>query len=137
MAARWSGARFPVSAALLALAALACLAPPGAAAEAAEKKAVTLTLKISDPMSGFSLEAHKIVPPDANAFDVLRHTVSVAYKTDAALGPVVTGLCGVTAPKGFSWALYVDGEPAKAGVGGLTLKKSTLIEWKIEKGGSR
>src|SRR5438105_4069497 len=84
-----------------------------------------------------TLEAKKVVPTGSSAFDVLRHTVSVNYKTDPALGPLVTGLCGVNAPRGFFWALYVDGELSTVGVGGLTLKKNAVLEWKIQKAGEK
>src|SRR5262249_36007532 len=70
--------------------------------------------------------------PDSNAFDTIRHTVTVGYKTDAEGGPVVTSLCGVSAPKGFAWTCYLDGKPCKA-IGRVALGKETLIEWKTEK----
>jgi hypothetical protein len=97
------------------------------------KKDVTMTLKIADKASGLSLEAKKTVAHDSNAFDAMRHVVSMTYKTDPELGPMVTGLCGVTAPRGCFWAVYVDGTLAKSGVGRLSLTKDTLIEWRIER----
>jgi hypothetical protein len=124
-----------VTAVLLALFAPARL-PTSDAAGAKDppaKKDVTVTLKIADKTSGLSLEAKKLVAHDSNAFDAMRHVVSMTYKTDSELGPVVTGLCGVTAPRGCFWAAYVDGSLAKSGIGRLALTKDTLIEWKIEK----
>jgi hypothetical protein len=121
-------------AALLALTALAWPPPPRAAAEGAfGGNDVTVTLKISDKRSGLSLEAKKAVAGGANAFDVLRHTVAITYKTDPELGPMVTGLCGVAAPKGYFWAAYVDGKLSQVGVGRLTLTRDTVIEWKTQK----
>jgi hypothetical protein len=135
MAARAPRVCFFVTAALLALAApgWAPTPPATAAKEAAGKKDVTVTLKIADKTSGLSLEARKAVTGDSNAFDVMRHVVALTYRTDPELGPMVTGLCGVTAPKGTFWAVYVDGNFAKSGLGRLTLTKDTLIEWRIER----
>src|ERR1700730_6126337 len=107
----WRSARFPLTAALLALASLCGPSPyTSAGAPVAVKKDITVTLKITDKASGFTLEAKKPVAADANAFDVLRHTVALTYKTDAAGGPVVTGLCGVTPAKGQAWVVSVDGK---------------------------
>jgi hypothetical protein len=130
----WRSARFPVTAALLAL---ACLCGPSArdsadGAPAAPRKDLTLTLRITDKASGLTLEAKKLVSADSNAFDALRHTVTLTYRTDAAGAPVVTGLCGVTPPKGHAWVASLDGEPRK-GIGAVTLTKDALMEWKIEK----
>jgi hypothetical protein len=130
----WRSARFPVTAALLAL---AYLCGPSArdfadGAPAAPKKDVTLTLNITDKASGLTLEARKAVAADTNAFDALRHTVALTYRTDAGGAPVVTGLCGVTPPKGHAWVASLDGQPCKA-VGAVTITKDTLLEWKIEK----
>lgn len=134
MVARAHRVYFPAMAALLALA--SGWPPPSAAAgakEAAGKKEVIVTLKIADKAAGLSLEAKKAVATDSSAFDAVRHIVAVTYKTDPEMGPMVTGLCGVTAPKGYFWAVYVDGKLSKTGIGGVTLTKDTLIEWKIEK----
>src|ERR1700737_2796191 len=99
----WRSARFSVTAALLALACICGPSPNNSdGAPAAAKKDITVTLKITDKASGFTLEAKKPVASDSNAFDVLRHTVAVTYKTDAAGGPVVTALCGVNPAKGFA-----------------------------------
>ena len=56
-----------------------------------------------------------------------------AYKTDADQGPVVTSLCGIPAPKGSAWTLYVDGKPYKGSLGRVTLVNDTLVEWQVEK----
>jgi hypothetical protein len=104
-----------------------------AGAKEPAKKDVTVTLKIADKTSGLSLEAKKLVAHNSNAFDAVRHVVSMTYKTDLESGPVVTGLCGVTAPRGCFWAAYVDGSLAKPGIGRTNLTKDTVIEWKIEK----
>jgi hypothetical protein len=45
---------------------------------------------------------------------------------------VVTGLCGVTPPKGHAWVVSLDGEPRK-NVGAVTITKDALMEWKIDK----
>jgi hypothetical protein len=94
-------------------------------------KDVALTLKISD-RGNLTLEAKKAIAADTNAFDATRHIVSIVYHTDAELGPVVTSMCGIAAPKGSAWVPYVDGKPLK-GIGKLTLTADTTIEWKIEK----
>jgi hypothetical protein len=124
-----------VTAVLLALCAPGRLPTSGAAGakDPPAKKDVTFTLKIADKTSGLSLEAKKAVAHDSNAFDAMRHVVSMTYKTDPELGPMVTGLCGVTAPRGCFWAAYVDGAFAKTGVGRMALTKDTTIEWKIER----
>jgi hypothetical protein len=102
----------------------------------AGKKDVTVTLKIADKTAGFSLEAKKLVAADTNAFDFVRHTVAVAYRTDAEGGPVVTSLCGVTAPRGLAWTCYVDGQPCKS-AGKVTLTADVTLEWKTEKAGGK
>jgi hypothetical protein len=99
-----------------------------------EKKAVTLTLKITDKPSGLSVDAKKVVPMGSSAFDVLRDMVKVKYKTFAKLGPFVTGLCGVDAPDGVYWALYADEKFSDVGIGSITLDKDTCVEWKTQKG---
>jgi hypothetical protein len=104
--------RFPATAALLALACLCWPSPPPSAGEAlaaAGKKDVTVTLKIADKTAGFTLEARKLVAADTKAFDIVRHTIAMAYRTDPDGGPVVTSLCGVSAPKGLRWTCCVDG----------------------------
>ena len=87
--------------------------PRATGGAAASKKDVTITLKIADKTSGLTLEAKKDVPKDSNAFDLIRHTVALAYKTDAEGGPVVTSLCGVSAPKGYVWTCYIDDKVCK------------------------
>jgi hypothetical protein len=94
-------------------------------------KDVALTLKITGG-GNFTLEAKKAIATDTNAFDATRHIVSIVYHTDAEAGPVVTSMCGISAPKGTVWVPYVDGKPVK-GIGKLTLTADTMIEWKIEK----
>jgi hypothetical protein len=47
---------------------------------------------ITDKASGFTLEAKKQVAADASAFDFLRHTVAVTYRTDVDDGEVT--ICG-------------------------------------------
>jgi Domain of unknown function (DUF4430) len=124
-----------VTAVLLTLTAPGSLPTSATAApkETADKKDVTVTLKIADKTSGLSLEAKKTVAHDSNAFDAMRHVISITYKTDPELGPMVTGMCGVTAPRGCYWAVYVDGTFSKSGIGRLALTRDTVIEWKIEK----
>jgi hypothetical protein len=120
--------------ALIALTAFAPSAVPRAGEAAVEKGDVTVTLKVSDKSSGFTLEARKHVPKDSNAFDAVRHTVAVAYRTESDGGPFVTGLCGVNAGKGFTWNCYVDGKRCRA-IGRTTLTADATIEWKTEQVG--
>ncbi|HEX5271350.1 MAG TPA: hypothetical protein VFW33_12715 [Gemmataceae bacterium] len=101
------------------------------------KKDVTVTLKIADKTAGLSLEAKKTVAHDSNAFDAVRHLVAITYKTDPENGAVVTGMCGVTAPRGCFWAAYVDGTLCKTGLGRMSLTKDTTIEWRIERVGDK
>ena len=51
---------------------------PRAAGGAAVEKNLTVTLKISDKASGFTLEAKKAVPKGSSAFDAVRHVVAMA-----------------------------------------------------------
>ena len=81
--------------------------------------------------NGLSLEAKKFVTKGTNAFDALRHTVAVAYRTDGEGTPVVTSLCGVTPQKGQAWRCYVGGERCKA-VGKVVLLAESVIEWRAE-----
>jgi Domain of unknown function (DUF4430) len=90
---------------------------------------VVLTLKINDKESGLTVEAKKSVPKGSNAFQVLRDTVAVKYKTYPKLGAFVTGLCGVDAAKGKVWTLTVDTKWSKVGIERLTLEHDTVIEW--------
>jgi hypothetical protein len=105
---------------------------PRAAGEAAvEKKNVTLTLKIGDKTSGLLLEAKKSVAKDSSAFDAIRHTIAMAYKTEPNLGPVVTSVCGVAPQKGYTWVCTVDGKLCES-LGNLTLKADTKIEFLLQ-----
>lgn len=90
---------------------------------------VVLTLRINDKERGLSVEAKKPVPRGSNAFQVLRDTVAVKYKTYPKLGAFVTGLCGVDAAKGKVWTLTVDAQWSKVGIENLTLERDTVIEW--------
>jgi hypothetical protein len=120
--------------AALALTALARPANPDAgeaAGGASEKLDIALTLNVTDNTNGLSLEANKFVSKDTNAFDALRHTVAVAYRTDAEGTPVVTSLCGVTPQKAQAWRCYVGGERCKP-VGRVTLASDITIERKAE-----
>ena len=131
-----SSRRCPAPAALLALACLGWTPPPPSAGEAlAAKKDVTVTLKVADRAAGLTLEARRHVAADTNAFDCVRHTIAVAYRTDAEGGPVVTSLCGVPPGKGFAWVALVDGQPCPGGLGRVTLAKDAVIEWKAERVG--
>jgi hypothetical protein len=134
----WRTARLPVTAALLALAFLCGPSARDSAdgAPSAPKKDLTLTLRITDKAGGLTLEAKKLVATDTNAIDALRHTVTLTYRTDAGGAPVVTGLRGVTPPKGHAGVASLDGEPYKS-VGTGTLTKDALMEWKIEKADSK
>ena len=102
-------------------------------ARAAGKKDVTVTLKISDKTAGFSLEARKLVTPDTNAFDFVRHTIAVTYRTDAETGPVITHLCGISPPRGLVWVACLDGTPCKGGIAHVTFVKDAVLEWKTER----
>ena len=125
--------RLPVASLMLMLAILCSLWLSGSPrAAAAVKKDITVTLKITDKASGFKLEAKKAVAADSSAFDFLRHTVAVTYKTDVDGGPIVTGLCGVTPARGQGWACTIDGKPCK-NIGSVSITKDMVIEWKTEK----
>lgn len=80
-----------------------------------------------------TVEAKKKISAGFNAFDVLRGTVFVKYKTFPKLGPMVTSLCGVEAPDGVFWTLYVNGKFSEVGIGDLKLENDTTIEWKTQK----
>ena len=131
-----SSRRLPATAALLAWACLGWPPPPPSAGETlAAKKDVTVTLKVADRAAGLTLEARRRVAADTNAFDCVRRTIAVAYRTDAEGGPVVTSLCGVSPGKGFTWVASVDGKPCPGGLGRGTLAKDAVIEWKAERVG--
>ena len=103
--------------------------PRAAGGGAVDKKDITVTLKISDKASGLTLEAKKAVPKGSNAFDAVRHTVAMAYRTDPEAGPVVTSLCGVSPPKGSAWTCVVDGAPG-GNLARISLNADVVIEWK-------
>ena len=92
---------------------------------------VVLTLRITEPQSGFVLDAKKSVSRGSNALEVLRDTVAVKYKTFPKLGAFVTGLCGVDAPKGKVWTFSVDTKWSEVGIGNLTLERNAVIEWTL------
>jgi len=127
--------RFAATAAFLALVSLGGSSPPspGGEARAAGKKDVAVTLKVSDKTAGFTLEAKKLVAADSNAFDFVRHTIAVTYRTDPDVGPVITSLCGISAPRGLVWVVSLDGKPCKGGIGRVTFEKDAVLEWKTEK----
>ena len=99
---------------------------------AGEAATVEMHLKIRDTGSGFTLEAKKDVPIGISGFDALRHVVVVDYKRVPGIGPFVTTLCGIEAPKDHFWALYVDDEYSKRGIGSIKLDADTEIEWKTQ-----
>jgi hypothetical protein len=123
----------PATCALIAVALLVSAGAPSprAAGEAAVDKKAAVLLKISDLGRGLSLEAKKRVAKDTNAFDFVRHTVAVAYRTQASGGPTVTSFCGVNPGKDTRWLSYLDGERCKA-IGQVMLKADAKIEWKTE-----
>ena len=96
---------------------------------AAASEQVVLTLRINDTKSGLTLDARRPVAKGSSAFEVLRETVAVKYKTFPKLGVFITGLCGVDAPHGKVWTFSVDGKWSDVGIGGLTLDRDTVIEW--------
>ena len=98
------------------------------AAPAVEKN-VTVTLKISDKASGLTLEAKKAVAKGTSAFDAVRRVVAMAYRMDPEIGPVVTSLCGVSAPKGSARACSIDGQPCR-NPGSVGVNADLTIEWK-------
>jgi hypothetical protein len=115
---------------LLALALLVTVAAqsPQAGGAAVEKN-VTTTLKINDKASGLTLEAKKAVAKGTSAFDAVRRVVAMAYRMDPEIGPVVTSLCGVSAPKSSVWACSVDGQPCR-NPGSVGVNGDLTIEWK-------
>jgi hypothetical protein len=102
---------------------------PQAAGGAAVEKNLSVTLKISDSASGLTLEAKKAVVRDTSAFDAVRHVIAMTYRTDPEIGPVVTSLCGVAAPKGSAWSCSIDGQVWR-NLGSVGLKADVTIEWK-------
>ena len=104
-------------------------AEAGKAASAGQQ--VVFTLRIAEPQSGFVLDAKKSVSRGSNAFEVLRETVAIKYKTFPKLGAFVTGLCGVDAPKGKVWTFSVDTRWSEVGIGNLTLERDAVIEWTL------
>jgi hypothetical protein len=96
---------------------------------AAASEQVVLTLRINDTKSGLILDAKRPVAKGSSAFEVLRETVAVKYRTFPKLGVFITGLCGVDAPHGKVWTFSVDGKWSAVGIGGLTLDRDTVIEW--------
>jgi hypothetical protein len=103
--------------------------PPRAAGGAAVEKYITVKLKISDKASGLTLEAKKAVARGTRAFDAVRHVVAMAYRMDPEVGPVVTSLCGVSAPKGSAWACSIDGQACR-NPGSVGVNADLTIEWK-------
>ena len=104
-------------------------AAQGAEKPVASKHDVVLTLKISDSPSGLALTATKTVPAGSNALRVLQATIMVKVKTYPELGAFVTGLCGIEAPEGKVWTFTVDDKWSNLGIGKVTLKRDTVIEW--------
>jgi hypothetical protein len=102
--------------------------PPIDAAE----QPIELRLEIADGR-GFELEAVRPLPAGTAAFAALRSIVQVKVRKTPGLGPMITGLCGIEAPRGHFWALYRDGELAPVGIGDMVLDRSTTIGWRLEK----
>lgn len=95
-------------------------------------ESVELRLEITDGR-GFELRAEKSVPAGTNAFEALRAIVQVGFRKSPGLGPMVTELCGIAAPRGYYWALYRDGDLAGVGIGDMVLDRSTAIGWRLER----
>ncbi len=96
-----------------------------------EQKTVILSLQITDN-AGFDLKAKKLVQKGSNAFDALKTIVQIKYKDHPEFGAFVTGLCGIDAPQGKSWALYKDGVFSQVGISSITLDNDTEIKWTMK-----
>ena len=84
---------------------------------------------INDKASGLTLVAKQKVAKDTSAFDAVRHIVGMAYRTDPAIGPVVTSLCGVPPAKGSAWSCSIDGQ-VPSNLARVGLKADVTIGWK-------
>jgi hypothetical protein len=98
----------------------------------ANSATVEMHLTILDEKSGFTLEAKKDVPRGTDGFDALKQVVVVDYKRVPGIGPFVTSLCGIEASRDRFWAIYVDDEFSKKGIGSIKLDTDTKIEWKTQ-----
>ena len=78
---------------------------------------------------GRTLGGKKAVAKGTSAFDAVRHVVAMAYRMDPEVGPVVTSLCGVSAPKGSAWACSIDGQACR-NPGSVGVNADLTIEWK-------
>jgi len=87
---------------------------------------ISLTLIIEDKKakSGLSTVIHKSFKTGTNALDAMKSTVVLKENSG-----FVTSICGVDAPAGHFWGLYVDGKFSKVGIGGIKLAANTTIHW--------
>jgi len=99
-------------------------------AEAPAAEAV-LTLKIDDAASGLSVVARKPFEQGTEALAAIEQLVAIEYQQRGG-GVFVTRLCGVEPAGGQFWALYVDGQFAKVGIGSIRLDGDTQIHWKTQ-----
>jgi hypothetical protein len=114
--------------ALLAFLALA----PAAMADPQEEATgqVQLTLEVIDDR-GFELLARTRVPRGTAAFEAMTEIIQVEHRKVAGRGPLVTALCGIAAPRGQFWALYVGNDLSPVGIGEVVLQDDTRLTWRL------
>ena len=88
------------------------------------------TLWARDTLTGsdLNLVVARTVADGSNAADVMKSLVTVKDK-----GGLITSIAGVAAPKGYYWALYVNGKYATKGIGGYVVDAGILIDWRMDK----
>ena len=106
--------------------ALACYA-------AAAPAPVSVRLEVRDEIthSGLAVSVHRHVQPGTDALAFIESVVLVEYRRYPGVGVFVTSLCGVAAPDGMFWALFVNGERATRGIADLRIEDDTHIRWEL------
>ena len=105
------------------------------AAPSMAQDSILLRLHIEDPVSGSELDVRitRQVQRGTSALEAMRALIPVVAKSFPGTGEFVTGLCGVQAPSGTFWALYVDGERSPQGVSALRVDQPMHIRWTLER----
>lgn len=94
---------------------------------AAGKPLYTLWARDTLTGSDLNLVVARTVAHGSNAAVVMKSLVTVKDN-----GGFICSIAGLAAPKGYYWALYVNGKYATKGIGGYVVDASILIDWRMD-----
>ena len=90
-------------------------------------------MEVRDGLTGSDLAAsvRREVEAGTAALEFMEDVVAFEYRRYPGVGVFVTGLCGVTAPRGTFWALSVNGRRAEKGISDLRIEEPVRIRWDL------